>query len=346
MGKPKNNVKNIGLLFETIDDAKLAGDDLNNLIHWREPNEIASIRSAIEKLGFTTTLIGTPAFFARNSYKYISKIDFIFNISCGFNTRFRQANGCAICELLGLPYSGADPYTKISGQNKHIMKSFLNQLNVPTPEWTYIDNIDIFEKLKLPDFPLIVKPTCEGTSVGIFKHSVVNNFKELKKSVKYVLYDLGWPALIERFISGREFKVGQIGNKKIKFTGLLENTLSDGNPLREKFLYLNAKKESSFTKIRRNESAKEFTNLIRDCRYVYNHFLPLDYGVFDIRMDETGNFYFLEFNTDASLHPDRTLSHCCQLNDISFDQMIALILESAFERWNLEINFDPIRNLN
>ena len=62
----------------------------------------------------------------------------------------------------------------------------------------------------------------------------------------------------------------------------------------------------------------------------------MDFGTFDIRVNRNGEYYFLEFNTDATLHPDKTLAKCCVLNGVSYEKMIAEILKTSFERWGIK----------
>ena len=330
-----HRVKNIGLVLETKEDALKTNLDLDWLLHWREEGEIEAIRQAIEKLGFHTLILGTPEHFCQNLDSLKNKVDFIFNLSVGFMSRFRQAKACMLYELTQIPYSGADPYSRLVCQNKQLLKSFLDKLNIPSPSWVYIDNMSTIENTLFPSFPLIVKPSCEGTSVGIYKESLVQNNKDLKDRIQFILEELRMSVVVEQFISGREFKVCFIGNEEIRFKGIMEDVLEDGSSLKDNFLFIHAKKEMTFSKKRMDVDDALFTGLMKDANRIYQHFLPLDYGVFDLRMDAGSNPYFIEFNADASLHPDRSLAQCCKLNNIPFDAMIEMILCNSLERWGI-----------
>ena len=63
-------------------------------------------------------------------------------------------------------------------------------------------------------FPLIVKPNAEGSSKGIGSTSVVDNEEELRDKVKELIERYRQPALVEEYISGREFTVGLLGDKR------------------------------------------------------------------------------------------------------------------------------------
>ncbi|MFC2133653.1 D-alanine--D-alanine ligase [Bacteroidota bacterium] len=276
-------IKNIGILYETLEDAqKIKNKPLEYLDHWREQSEIEAIRNAIEKLGFNTILLGTPKKFAKNN-KINPDIDFIFSLSCGYVSRFRQAAGAMVSYLLQLPYTGADPYAKILGQNKHLTKSLFDHIGIPTPKWNYIHSLKHLSDINFPPFPLIVKPACEGTSVGIFEESVVSKKEDLIKQIEFIINDINLSVIVEQFIIGEEIKVGFIGNHERLFEGMFEDVHEDGSSLMSDFLHYNAKKKRNFTKLKLDYYDSSFAKLRDYCILIYELFCPVDYGVFDIR---------------------------------------------------------------
>jgi|SRR3989339_1201491 len=329
-------VKTIGIVLETNADAVKSGNgNLDQLYHWREPDEIQAITDAVQSAGFKTIIIGPPEKFCLEVQKYKNQVDFIFNLSVGFTTRFRLSRGPNLYELSGIPYSGADPYTKMVSQNKHLMKSFLDKMNIPTPEWCYIHSRGDMKVAKYPKFPVIVKPAYEGSSIGIHPKSVAANKHSLYKNINKIFNELKMPVIVEKFIEGKEVKIGIIGNDRIDFIGIIEDVINEGCSLKNKFLYYKAKTHGKYAKSKRNMKDEEISNAIKDSLKIYKYFLPVDYGTMDIRIDSNGNHYFLEFNADATLHPGRTLSMCCKLNGISFEEMINKIIRTSFKRWNL-----------
>jgi len=326
-------IKNIGIVLETKADAMKTGRPLDQLYHWREPGEIAAITGAIKELGFTPVILGTPADIAAQS---VSGVDFIFNLSVGFVDRYRLAAGPALYSLLKLPYSGADPYTKMMSQHKHAMKSFWDKLGIPTPEWAYIHTPGDVRTASLPPFPLILKPAYEGSSIGIDENSVIHSKKRLLAKADEIFSRLNMPMIAERFIAGRECKVGIIGNSETEFSGIIEDIGADGRGLGEEILYFRAKKAGTYSK--RTLAARDDLSkrIMKDSRRIYELFRPVDYGTMDVRVDGQGRHYFLEFNADATLHPQRTLAQCCALNGADYRTMIAKILSASFKRWGIK----------
>lgn len=332
-----DKVKTIGVALETKEDAKKSGViDLNFAYHWREAEEIKKIVNAIEAAGFSVVLIGSPEKLILEVEKFRNKIDFIFNLSVGFVTRYRLSRGPNLYSLLGIPYSGADPYTKMVSQNKHLMKSLWDKIGIPTPKWVYIHSVDEIENMRYPKFPLIVKPAYEGSSIGLDKDSVVSNYKDLFNRAKDLFAKLKMPVIVEHFIEGKEFKVGIIGNEEKEFVGVIEDISAETKRLGNEFLHFNAKHTGQYKKRRISSEKIEDSSLIEDSLKIYKLFIPIDYGVIDARVDEKGQHYFIEFNADATLHPKRTLASCCSLHGVSYNEMIQKILKTSFQRWNIK----------
>lgn len=328
-------IRNIGLVYETENDAKVTGIPGERLYHWREKNELAAIAGAVKKAGFKAVLIGNPKELLSKADFYRKKIDFIFNLSVGFISRFRLAQAPCLYSLLGIPYSGADPYARMVSQHKPLQKLLFEKNGIPTPAWEYFQSVDGLRAIKLPKHPLIIKPAYEGSSIGVFPWSVSRNSKGTLKKIKKAMHCIKMPVIAEQFIAGKEFKIGIIGPESRPFTGMLEDTLKNGQPLGARFIHLYAKKDIEYSKVYRDIAGIEFRRMKTDCLKIYKLLGPMDYATFDIRVDMNGQYFFLEVNADATLHPDRTLAKCFGLNGIDYNSMIRLILISSLERQGL-----------
>lgn len=327
-------VRTIGLLYETLEDAMEFGLPLEQLDHWREEHEIAAVENAVQSAGFDTLRIGNPYDFIAKWSSLPTKPDYILTLSVGFRSRFRQALGAMACELTSIPYSGPDPYAKLAGQNKQLLKALLDKLDIPTPAWAYVHSSDMLDQ-QFPPFPLIVKPACEGTSVGISEKAVVNTTSSLREYAEYILHDLGYPVIVEKFIEGKEYKLCYTGNGPDIWRGMIEDVQEDGSALGKEFFHYDAKRNRIYKKVKRDLSSDVFKPLIKTCDFVYSLFAPADYAVFDIREDQNGNFFIIDYNMDATLHPDKTLATCSRLDGITYDQMIQSVLKASFIRQGL-----------
>jgi D-alanine-D-alanine ligase len=61
-------------------------------------------------------------------------------------------------------------------------------------------------------FPLFVKPSREGTGMGVSAESVVHDESQLRRRLRHTFERYDQPALVERYIEGREVTVGVVGN--------------------------------------------------------------------------------------------------------------------------------------
>jgi len=144
-----------------------------------------------------------------------SKIDLAFLLTTGVRGESRQSQVPAVLEMLGIPYVGSGILAHALALNKDVAKKIFNYHNITTPNFQIFHKTE--EKLdKTMKFPLIAKPSSEGSGFGIHKDSVVYSEKKLKEKVETLLTEYGPPVLVEEFIEGREFTVAVIGNGEDK----------------------------------------------------------------------------------------------------------------------------------
>ncbi len=137
--------------------------------------------------------------------------DICFNIAESHWGDSRESQVPAILEMLRLPYTGSRVMSLALALDKAMTKRVLHFHGLPTPAF------QTFERLDEPldddlTFPMFVKPTSEGTGMGVSARSVVYNEAELREQIKEILTRYRQPALVEHFVDGREITVGVVGN--------------------------------------------------------------------------------------------------------------------------------------
>jgi D-alanine-D-alanine ligase len=90
-------------------------------------------------------------------------------------------------------------------------KRVLAYHGLPTPAFQSFDSPNAPLDPALT-FPLFVKPSREGTGMGVMVDSIVHNEAMLRAKLEQVISRYRQPALVERFIAGREVTVGLVGN--------------------------------------------------------------------------------------------------------------------------------------
>ena len=99
-------------------------------------------------------------------------------------------------ETLNLPFTG--PNSKVYDPPKELMKYVAYCEGVETPAFLAIKELHALEKLpKELDFPLFVKPSHAGDSLGIAEDSLVHTIQELTQKCELIIKQYG-EAMIEK----------------------------------------------------------------------------------------------------------------------------------------------------
>lgn len=144
--------------------------------------------------------------------------DICFNIAEGLGGDAREAHVPALLEMLGIPYTGSRVLTNAIALDKTLTKRIWRDRRLPVAPFQefIVGDEPLRPELK---FPLFVKPAREGTGMGVDEKAIVENEAELRERVKYVIGYYRQPALVETFLPGREFTVGQIGRADARLYG-------------------------------------------------------------------------------------------------------------------------------
>jgi D-alanine-D-alanine ligase len=261
-------------------------------------------------------------------------VDLIFNIAEGVEGRNREAQVPALCELLGIPYTGSDSATLAIALDKALGKKVLLQHDILTPKFQLMESAR--ERLS-PDmkFPLIVKPNAEGSSKGIGSTSVVDTEDDLRAAVKKTLETYRQPALVEEYIAGREFTVGLLGDKRPRVLPPMEIKFKKKDNNRpvydyavkqewEEYVYYECPAKLTEAEQKAMEKIARETFWALDCR---------DVARVDMRMAADGRIYVLEVNPLPGLTPDYSdLVLIAQAVGMEYDQLIAEIMVGGLRR--------------
>ena len=139
------------------------------------------------------------------------KPDICFNLCEGHLGDGREAHVPALLEMLRIPYTGSQVLTLALALDKPMTKRVLTYHGLPTPPF------QVFERVTEPldpelEFPLFVKPSREGTGMGVSAESIARNEVQLRTQLRRLFERYDQPALVERYIEGREVTVGLVGN--------------------------------------------------------------------------------------------------------------------------------------
>lgn len=170
---------------------------------------IHNIEEALTDAGHQVTFLEGDA----TLFDHLCKLrpDLCFNICEGHFGDAREAQVPAMLEMLRIPYTGSRVLTLALTLDKPMTKRVLAYHDLPTPAFQVFERRD---EARGPDlrFPLFVKPSREGTGMGVSAESVVHDEEGLRRQIEQIFARYDQPALVEQYIEGREITVGVVGN--------------------------------------------------------------------------------------------------------------------------------------
>ncbi len=326
--KPKRSSLRVALTYNmkridtTSSDAEAEFDS---------PKTIQSITAAIESYGHTVVPLEATPDLPRALPA--AAPDVVFNIAEGLRGRGRESQVPALCELLGIPYSGSDPTTLSLCLDKGLTKQILRSAGIDTAEWQVLTTGR--ERMKNFRYPVIVKPNAEGTSKGITSASVVTDEAAARAAARVLVDKYGQPALVEEYIVGREFTVGLLGERRPKVLPPMEVVFV--NAQKKHPVYGFQEKQSEQTEVRFDCPAKlapaELKRIEKVVRDTFTVLGCRDVARVDLRMTKEGTVYVIEVNPLPGLTPD--FSDLCMISKVAgmdYRTLIGEILAGCIKR--------------
>ena len=266
--------------------------------------------------------------------------DIIFNLVEVFNQKsFLDKNVASLFEMVGIPYTGANPEALFICNNKALTKKILSFHRIKVPNfYTFYKERKIWlpKKLKLP---LIVKPLCEEASRGISLASVVDSEEALIDRVRFIHQNFDTPAIAEEYIEGREIYVSVIGNKKIKVLPFREMKFGEFPQDEPRIATYKAKWDYDYREKwgiknvfagRLPEGVdKKITDI---CKRAYRALCMDSYARFDIRFTSNSEVYIIEANANPSLAKNDEVVQSAEKAGISYLKLLERIIALGLER--------------
>lgn len=185
--------------------------------------ETDEIRNHKWELGKTTPAIISPdrthqALLKLGEKTEEIKIDAVYPVLHGKNGEDGTIQG--LCELADIPYVGSGVIGSAACMDKCIAKILFEKAGIPQANWSELKigdapDFDAIEK-KL-GYPMFIKPSSAGSSVGVTK---ANNRKELEEGIALAL-EHDYKVLIEEAINAREVECAVMGNLDPKTADVL-----------------------------------------------------------------------------------------------------------------------------
>ncbi len=293
---------------------------------------IEMVASALESGGHNVRIIEGNMHVIDELQNFMPKVvrgerpGMIFNMAYGIQGQSRYTHIPAMLEMLGIPYVGSSPAAHAIALDKVMSKIVFLRHDLPTPNFWLFSSPD--QDLKGIRFPVIVKPKMEAVSIGL---RVVEQEKDLREAVAFIVKEFQQQALVEEFIPGREFAVAILGNDSLETLPIVEIDFG-GDPNAIQTV------DDKMKHPRRKVCPADIPAAVADqlCKLAVNAFNALglfDFARIDFRMDAKGQIYILEINSMASLNPSGSFVHMAHAAGMSFTDLVNRMLDTAAVRY-------------
>jgi D-alanine-D-alanine ligase len=295
------------------------------------PATIEALSRAIKLQGHDVSLCEANADLPRALSELMP--DLVFNVAEGLSGMNREAQVPALCELLGIEYTGSDAACMAISLNKATAKRLVASEGIRTPAFVVLRKGD--EALPADFvFPAIVKPIAEGSSKGILEKQVAETAGELRQIASALLERYRQPVLAEAFLPGREFTVAMLGERDPRVLPIMEIVFTDRS---ERFpIYSFKSKFESVgveNKVPCDVSQDLYAELERVAKASFAALGCRDIARVDLRLDASGHVHFIECNPLPGMAPNFSdLCVMAKVEDTTYDALVAEIMAPAVRR--------------
>ena len=248
-------------------------------------------------------------------------------------------NVVSYLELLHVPYTGCNPRGLMLARDKALSKKLFSFHRIPFPDFMVVPQGRTAKRPKGLSFPLIVKSVTEEASHGISQASIVQDDVKLKERVEFIHANIGTGALIERYIEGREFYVGVMGNGHVHVLPVWELIMDklpdDARRIateRVKWSRAYQDKYGIRSEEARNLSEGKAAEIQHLAKRVYRALGLSGYARIDVRMDAAGSVYVLEANPNPQISHDEDFSDSAEKDGYPYKDLLQELLNIGL-RW-------------
>ena len=223
-------------------------------------------------------------------------------------------------EDLGVLFTGSDSVSSEICMNKDKAKRIAANNNVLTPEWVLVTNEALSGNIGQLNFPIVVKPNDQGSTLGL---SIINSKSQLKGAFK-VANSFASSVMYEQHIQGREITCSIVGNIAYPIVEII--------PKHEIYDY-----ECKYTKgmskyICPAEINKNISSNIKEISLKIHKLLGCrHYSRVDFLLDRNNDPWFLEINTLPGMTETSLLPKSLESAGVNFNQIIEKIIEEAMD---------------
>lgn len=221
----------------------------------------------------------------------------------------------------GIIYVGSNAPSSKLAFDKYLSKKVFFRKRISSADFRLVQLSDWKKKIKGLETPLVFKPLCDGSSIGVV---MVDDLLKDEKKIEQALKKYK-QMLVEKKIIGREFTIGILGEKALPVIELAP---------KRKFYDFKAKYTKGMTNyLVPAPIAKKFSKKLQALALDVHKALGLrDFSRIDVMTDEKEQPYVLEANSIPGFTELSLLPKAAKLDGYSFEQLCTELLFLAYTR--------------
>ncbi len=261
-------------------------------------------------------------FFGPHVLEICQKADIVFLALHGANGEDGKVQ--SVLDLIGVKYTGCGPLSSGMAMDKGITKMVFEAKGIPTPKGMTLEKNDCSSYLSDygMDFPVIVKPCCGGSSVGV---CIAHNQQEYKAALMEA-FSYENQVVVEQFITGREFSVAVVDGKAYPVIEIA--------PLEGFYDYKNKYSAGSCVETCPADLSASLTKEMQ--MYAEKGYEALNlqaYARLDFLMEEDGSMYCLEANTLPGMTPTSLIPQEASVIGMNYPQLCEKLIEVSLKKY-------------
>jgi len=222
-------------------------------------------------------------------------------------------------EYLELPYTGSGVLASALAMDKLRCKQIWKGIGLPTTDFLVLEeNSDWNAVLESLGGKVMVKPACEGSSIGM---SRVENAQQLAEAWRHAA-NFNNVVIAEPLLEGEEYTVAILGDQALPSIRI---------EVKEVFYDYQAKYFSDETAyfcpsglpVAREDELRDLSVA------AFNSLGCQGWGRVDVMVDSAGNFQLLEVNTVPGMTSHSLVPMAASAANLSFDELVLSILEES-----------------
>lgn len=278
-----------------------------------------AVEAALKEAGYTVKTIDVTHDLAKLLKDLTPKPDVVFNNLHGRGGEDGVIQG--LLEILEIPYTHSGVAASAIGMNKPLAKRMAASVGVPGAEGKVASKNEVLAgKVMAP--PYVVKPPCEGSSVGV--RIVLDNDNHPALDVEN--WTFGDEVLVERYIPGKELTCAVLDGRAQAVTEIISHT---------RFFDYEAKYKDTRTELvlPAKIPADVYAKAMDYAERVYKVLGCSGLARCDFRYDDSqkgsDGLYFLEINTQPGLTAESIGPSQVVYNGKSFIELCSHLVETA-----------------